>query len=253
MSTTVQPKERAPRAWGELGMRVLFSVLLLVAGYQLLAQSTFAWRLREDVPAGVNGLVFGLSALLAGLPLLLGRRYLGAYMLSGLVFAALGAYWWTAIPWEETITETNFTVPEPARVQDYLLVASPAFLAAAYVALSRWSRLRADLIGRGADKQQVRDAAAASFLGGAVALLATLAASAAFVVALALGLPEAAANALPAGVPAVVGSVLLVGGVLALLGHALRARRQADALRRPSGPEEGSESPERIPARRWPS
>lgn len=254
--------ERAPRAWGEIGLRVLFSALLLFAGYQLLAQSTFAWRLREDVPAGVGTIIFGFSAFFAFLPLLMGRRYLGAYLLSGLMFSALGAYWWTMIPWEEVVTETNFTITDPPRLQDYLLVASPAALAAAYVALSRWSRMRADLLGRGADVDQVRRAAAASFLGGAVALLAAAAASGAFVALLAAGLPQRAA-ALPAGVPVVVLSVLLVAGVLQLYGRRSRRGRAAAAtapaggggggVTRPSGRAEDSEAPVRSPARRWPS
>lgn len=235
-------------AWGDVMLRVLFSGLLLIASYQLLAQSTFAWRIREDVPTGVGGLIFGLSALFALGPLLFGRHYLDAFVVSAFTVTLLGAYWWTTIPWEELITETNFTVEGAPGPMDYLLIVSPAFLAVAYTALSRWSRVRTDLLTRGADSDQVRRAAAASFLGGAVALIAATATGAAFIGLLVLGVLQAAPDFF-AGVPGVVGAVIVIGLALALIGRRPRRAR----VKRPSGREARPEGQERTRARKWPS
>lgn len=241
-----------PRPWGERALRIVFALLLVGACYQLLAQSTFAWRLRNDVPYGVGGLVFGLALLLGLLPLALGRRYVGAYLASGFAATALGAYWWTTIPWEEVVTETNFNLETPPGPWEYLMVASPMFLAAAYVALSRWSTLRADLLARGADRREASRAAATSFLVGVLVLVATTAFAGAFAGLLMMGLlsgglPGAAVLSAPL---AVVLALVVMAGALLAYGRRLAVRRR---LRRPSSRGEGPASPERTRARRWPS
>lgn len=234
----------------DYGLRILFSVLLVGASFQLLAQSTFAWRLRNDAPGGAMALALGLSALAGVLPLASGRRYLRAYVVCATVVTLLGAYWWTTIPWEETITETNFNLEQPPTLWDHLMAASPAFLAVAYAALSGWSALRADMLSRGVDRAQADQAAAASFLGGGVALVAATAAAFVFIALLAGGLAQPRMMLpLPSVVSAVLG-VLVLGGALALLGR--RWPRLRD-LRRPSSRAEGPASPERSPAQKWPS
>jgi hypothetical protein len=251
----VRPAPKAPtpatrRPWADYGLRLLFSTLLALACFQLLAQSTFAWRMREDIPTGVGGIAAALAAILGFLPLAFGRRYLGAYVVCGGLAAALGAHWWSTIPWEELITETNFQTDQPPGLWDYAMVVSPAFLSVSYAALSRWSALRADLLARGAEPAQASQAAAGSFLGGALALVATSLAGGAFIALLLGGL---AAPRDLFGVPAVVGVVLaalVVAAAVALFGR--RWPRWRD-LRRPSSPEEGRAAPEQNPGQRWPS
>lgn len=157
------------RPWSAYALRILCSSLLFISGYLLLVNSTFALRLRNDVP--VHGIVIGVAAVLSFFPLLLGRRYLGGLLVSAFLLAGIGGYWWTTIPWDEFVKDSGFPATERPDLLDYALVASPAIIAAFYAAVSRPSLLRADLKNRGADLDEIRRAASVSFLSGAALLV----------------------------------------------------------------------------------
>lgn len=220
----------ASRPWSAYGLRILCSALMFGSGYVLLAQSTFALRLREDAPVGV--LVAGVAAFLAFLPLAFGRRYLGALIVSGFLLSGLGGYWWTTIPWDELIKESEFGLTTRPTLTDYALVASPAIVCAFYAAISRPSTLRADLKNRGADDDEIVRAASASFLSGATLLVACGALAALLWLLMANGLVFRAIAPLPVGVPA-----LIVVAALVVVAYALLARRLPRfRLERPSRP-----------------
>lgn len=184
---------RHARPWGDYLLRVVACFLLFVTGFGLLSTSTFALRMRNDIQPFVSGLngPQGISLVLAlalsFLPLLAGRRFLGMYLLSSFIMAGIGAYWWSGIAWDELITDSHFPATHPPGVMDFALVASPVFLAASYVAISRVSVVRADHKNRGVDPDEALRAAAATFLAGAVALVATTVMSLTFWLALADG------------------------------------------------------------------
>lgn len=208
----------ASRPWSAYALRVLCSVLMFGTGYTLLAQSTFALRLRDDAP--VTALVLVVAAFLSFLPLAFGRRYLGALLVGGFLLSGLGGYWWTTIPWDELIKESEFGLTTRPTLRDYALIASPAVVCAFYAVVSRPSVLRADLKNRGADDDEIRRAASASFLSGAVLLLACGALAALLWAFMANGLVFRASAPLPVGVPA-----LIVVSALVVVSYALLARR----------------------------
>ena len=190
------------RPWSAYALRILCSALLFVSGYALLSGSTFAYRIRDDVP--VQLIVIAISAFLSFLPILFASRYLGAFLVSGFILSGIGGYWWTTIPWDEFFKESNFAAGREPALLDYALVASPALIAAFYAAVSRASILRADLKNRGADADEVRRAASVSFLSGAALLL--LCGGLAFLLwaLMATGVVFAAVAPVPTGVPALV-------------------------------------------------
>lgn len=196
------------RPWGDYVLRILACLLLAVTGFILVAKSTFALRLRDDVPGGAQTVALALTAVLSLLPLAFRKRFLGAFLVSAFLLTGIGAYWWTTIPWDELVTESDFTAGTPPRTLDYALTLAPVFIAAFYAAVSRASILRADYLRRGADPDEARHAAAASFLAGAVALVLSTVMTAILVAALASG----AVQGLPGlvGVPALIVAALLV-------------------------------------------
>ncbi len=212
-------KQRRPYA--DYAARLLTCLLLFAAGYQLLARSPIAWRLREDVPGGVSGVLMIMAALVAFPPLLARKRFLGACLFASILLSAFGSHWWTRIQWEEVVTESNFALDATPRFNDYLLAMTPMVVTISYLALSSWSRIRADLLTREADRDQAAHAAASSFLNGSFSLVVSLAAGIAFAALLASGLlsygiPHAW------GVIAFVSAMVLVVGVVQLLGQDMR-------------------------------
>lgn len=205
---------KRPRPWGDYSLRVLACVLLLVTGYVLVSRSTFGLRLRDDVPpfipglGGAEGAALVLAAVLATLPLLMGKRFLGAFLVSAFILTGIGAYWWTTIPWDELVTESDFATPDAPGLQDHLLVLAPAFIAAFYACVSRASVLRADYLARGAESDEARRAAAASFLAGTAALVM----SSAMAGALMWMITRRELTGVPGlrGVPALVAAALLI-------------------------------------------
>lgn len=245
--------ERKRRPWGDYAFRVLACALLFVSAYGLLAQSTFAHRLRDD--AGVAGLsgaqaiALVLAAVLAFLPLLAPRRFLGAFLWSGGVATLVGAYWWTKVSWDELVSESNFNVMEPPGLADYVLVATPALIAVFYVAASRASRLKAEYRGRGVDERQVTRAACASYLHGVVVFLAVTAISLGFWAVLTSGALFGVFSLMPTGVPAIVlAAAALTAGIALGAG-----RLPTPKLTRPSKDGEGRGVLARIRGRRSPS
>lgn len=244
---------RSPRPWGDYATRILCCVLLFASGFTLIGNSTFAWRLRDDIsPTGVQGIAIGLSALLAFLPLAFGRRYLGALLVSGFLMSGMGAYWWTTIPWDELIKETDFTSTQPPGFLRYVHIASPAIVALLYVAASSASRMRADHVGRGVDEDEASHAAAASFLAGMGVIAVCMTLAMAMWSLLAAGTLQALGRAVPTGLPA----ILLAAGILA--GSYLLASRPwrpsgGPRVKRPSRSGAGRGVLARIRARRSPS
>lgn len=223
------------RPWSAYLLRILCSVLMFLSGYALLASSTFAYRLRDDVP--VQAILLALSAFLAFLPLAFGRRYLGALLVSAFLLSGIGAYWWTTIPWDEFFKESNFATEQKPRLMDYALVASPAIVCAFYAAVARASLLRADLTNRGADPDEVARAASASFLSGAVLLVVCGALAAALWTLMATGLVFVAVAPIPTGVPALILVAALVSVAWLLLSQrAPRSRPRAPARTGRDGP-----------------
>lgn len=244
---------RTPRPWGDYAFRVLACTLLFASAYGLLAQSTFAHRLRDD--AGVGGvsgaqaLALALAGVLAFLPLLAGRRFLGAFLWSGAFATVVGAYWWTKVSWDELVSESNFNVLEPAGLWDYVLVATPALIAIFYVAGSRASRLKAEYRARGVDPRQVTRAACACYLAGVAAFLAVTALSVAFWAVLGSGALFGVFSLMPTGIPAIVlAAAALTAGIALGAG-----RLPTPKLTRPSKDGEGRGVLARIRGRRSPS
>ena len=223
------------RPWSAYVLRILCSVLMFLSAYALLGSSTFALRMRGDFP--VLTIVLGLSAFLAFFPLLFGKRYLGALIASAFLVSGIGAYWWTTIPWDEFIKDSGFPTSSPARFVDYALVASPAVVCAFYAVVSRPSVLRADLKNRGADADEIRSAAAMSFLAGAALLVLCGALAAALWALMASGVAFRAIAPLPTGLPAIV-----LVAALCTVAYAIVARRLPRF--RPRGkPAAGSKAP----------
>lgn len=250
--------ERRTVPWGDYVLRVLASLLLFGSGFSLLAGSPFALRMRDDVPPivpgmeGVIGLALILSAVLAFLPLLFGRRFLGAFLVSSFALCGIGGYWWTLIPWDELLTESDFPAPYPPDWWRYAQVASPLVAALLYIVASRASRMRAEYRNRGADPAEVSNAAAASFLAGMGVLVATLALSGALWALLSSGLVLSPPSWVPRGIPAVVvASALLV--VAWGLSSPRVMRGAQDGLRRPWRAAAGRAARARSRARRSPS
>lgn len=227
------------RPWSAYALRLLCSGLLFVSGYLLLVESTFALRLRDDFP--VKLVVVAVAGILSALPLLVGRHYLGVFLVSGFLLSGIGGYWWTTIPWDAFIKDSGFPSDAPPGLMDYALVASPAILAAFYAAVSRASVLHADLRNRGADAHEVRRAAAASFVSAAALLALCGALSVALWSLMASGIVFTAASYIPRGVPALVIVAALVAvawGILTnRIGH--RASRSPRAPRKKSAPSAG--------------
>lgn len=245
----------APRPWGDYLFRLLACALLFGAAYGLLSQSTFALRLRDDAPGGSAALALALAAALALAPLLAGRRFLGAFLVSAFVASGVGAYWWTKVSWDELVSESDFNLREPAGFLDYVLVAAPVMLALFYVAAGRASRLKAEYRGRGVDPRQVTRAACVSYLAGVFVFLAVTGVSLGFWAVLASGALFGLASAMPTGVPAlVVAAALMTVGIA--LGSGRFPRRRTDApegLRRPSRGARGRAGRARSRAQRSPS
>lgn len=219
---TSKPTRHA-RPWGDYLLRGLASLLLFGSGFSLLATSTFALRMRDDVPALVPGLsgVEGLALLVAGvlaiIPLLFGRRFLGAFLASAFVLSGIGAYWWTLIPWDELVTESDFVTQTSPDWWRYFQVATPLVAAVLYVVASRASRMRAEYRNRGADANEVSQAAASSFLAGMGVLVVTLSFTGVLWQLLATGALLAPPDWVPRGVPALVLAAALVALAWALM------------------------------------
>lgn len=225
-----------PRPWGAYALRLLCSLLMFASGFALLAGSTFAMRMRPDVPGFVPGLsgpqsiALVLAAVLSLLPLLLGRRYLGALVVSAFLLSGLGAYWWTTVPWDELITASNFPTSQKPRLMDYALVASPAVIAGFYAVVSHASVLRADLRRRGAEREQAMRASCASFLAGAGLLVLGGAMTVGLWTLMASGAAFGLAPAGLRGVPAIIVASALVAVAYALV---MPRTRGGATLRRP--------------------
>lgn len=239
------------RPWGDYMLRVLSCALLFGSGFALAVGSTFALRMRDDVPGGPQMIAFLLASVLGFLPLLFGRRFLGAFLVSSFILSGVGAYWWTTVPWDELLTESNFpseTAPDWWR---YLLVASPLVIAVLYVAASRASRLSAEYRNRGANRGEVSRAACASFLAGMGSLVVVL--------SLASGLWWLLASRVLLDVPALVpdgaaaiaaAAAIIVAALWIARGHATGVRF---ALRHPWRAVAGLASRVRSRGRRSPS
>lgn len=259
MSRAAQPEAPTPRArpWGDYLLRGFCCLLLAVAGFSLVSTSTFAMRMREDIPGFVPGLdgaqsiALILAFLLAFVPLLARRRFLAAYLACSFVIAGLGAYWWTTIPWDELITESDFPSTGKPIIWDYLLVSLPALVACFYVVASRASQLKTDYRNRGAEPEESARAAAASYLAGVVAFLATVAMAFAMWALLNSGLLSKAYGMLPRGVPAIVLAAALLAVGYALLTGGKGGRRFR--LRRPWRAGEDHAARERSQAQKSPS
>ena len=214
--------------WSAYVLRVLCSVLLFLSGYALLAGSTFAYRLRGDVP--IQLIVIAMAGVLAFLPLAFGRHYLGMFLVSAFILSGIGAYWWTTIPWDEFVKENNFGSEQKARLLDYALVASPALVAGFYAAVSRASLLRADLKNRGADPDEIGRAASVSFLSGAALLVVCGALAFALWTLMSTGIVFAAVAPIPTGIPA-----LILVAALVAVAWAIFSRRVPRFRKKPEG------------------
>lgn len=226
MTTTAQASSkhtRQARPWGDYLLRGLACILLFGSGFSLLATSTFALRMRDDVPplvpglAGVEGLAVIIAAVLAFIPLLMGRRFLGAFLVSAFLLSGIGAYWWTLIPWDELITESDFVTQTSPDWWRYFQVATPLVAAVLYVVASRSSRMRAEYRNRGADPSEISHAAASSFLAGMGVLVVTLAFTGGLWQLLATGALLAPPPWVPRGIPALVMAAALVALAWALM------------------------------------
>lgn len=251
--------------WTDYALRVLCAGLMFVSGFLLLSMSTFALRMRNDIPGFVPGLdgpqslALVLSLALALLPLAMGRAYLGALAASAFVLSGLGGYWWTTIPWDELITASDFPASGRPTLLDYLLVASPALVLGFYAVASQHSRLRADLLNRGASRTQARRAACASFLSGAALFALTTALAGALWALMASG----AVFRVVAPIRGV--AAIVIASALGVVAYALIARRVRPddvkrlreevkpPVKRPSTDEGRRGVLARIRARRWPS
>lgn len=218
MAAIASPAMRTSRPWSAYALRLLCSGLLFASGYVLLAQSTFALRMRNDAPIGL--LILVVAAVLSFLPLLFGRRFLAAFLVSGFLLSGIGAYWWTTIPWDEFIRDNGFPAARAPRMLDYALIASPAIVAAFYAAVSRPSLLRADLRNRGADPEEISRASCVSFVSGAALLVFCGALATLLWGLMASGLVFAAIAPIPTGIPA-----LVIVAALVAVAWAIFARR----------------------------
>lgn len=249
-------RRKTARPWMDYALRILCCSLLFGSGYLLLSGSTFALRMRNDIPGFVPGLTgpqsiaLVLAVILAFAPLLSAKRFLARFTLSSFLFAGIGGYWWTTIPWDELITDSGFPAGTPPGLLDYALVASPAVLTAFYAVVSRPSRLRADLLNRGAEPSEVSRAAAASFLAGAALLVVCSALAFGLWTLMASGAIFDAVAPLPTGVPAIVLAAALLAVAYALLSGRVSLR---GGLRRPSSNAERRGVLARIRARKSPS
>lgn len=223
---------KRPVAWGDYASRLLACALLFGSSFALLAQSTFAFRMRNDVPLtvsgmdGVHSLAFVLALALALVPLVAGPAFLRALLVCGWIASGIGSYWWTTVPWDELITDSNFPAQgfDPS-LMDYVLAAGPALIATLYVILARVSRVRKECKERGVDHDEATRAAAAAFLTGAAALACSLAFAGALWALLATGALRTAARAVPVGVPAILLAAALGGGAWILLSKRVRVPR----------------------------
>jgi hypothetical protein len=245
--------QKKHRPWGDYAFRVVACMLLFASAYGLLAQSTFAHRLRDDAGmggvSGAQAIALALAGVLAFLPLLAGKRFLGAFLWSAAVPTIVGAYWWTKVSWDELVSESNFNVMEPAGLWDYVLVATPALIAIFYVAASRASRLKAEYRGRGVDERQVTRAACACYLAGVVVFLAVTGLSIAFWAVLTSGALFGVFALMPTGVPAIVLAAAALTAAIALGA----GRLPTPKLTRPSKDAEGHGAQGRTRARKSPS
>lgn len=230
------------RPWGDYGLRVLACLMLGVTGYVLVAQSTFGLRLRDDVPGGVQTVAIVLTTVLSLLPLAFRKRFLGAFLVSAFLLTGIGAYWWTTVPWDELVTESDFTAGRPPKPLDYALSMAPVFIAAFYAAVSRASVLRADYLRRGADADEARRAAAASFLAGATALVLSTAMTGLLVAALATGAVQGVRGLV--GLPAIV-----LAGLVIVLAYVFGSGSYVVGRRASGGGGSPSRAAEAKPAR----
>lgn len=208
----------ARRPWTSYALRVLCCVLMFLSGYALLSGSTFALRMRGDLP--VKSIVVVLAGFFAFFPLARPRHYLRWLIVAAFVFTLIGGYWWTTIPWDELIKDSGFPTAQKPTLIDFALVATPAIVVAFFVVASRPSIMHADLRARGADADEALAAAAVSFLAGAVLLVICGALAIAMWLFMSAGLASALAAPIPRGVPA-----LIVVGALGTLSYAILARR----------------------------
>lgn len=154
---------------------------LAAAGYALLSRSTFAARLRDDVPALVPGLTgpesvaLALGLMLGFLPMWSERQRLPLYLVAAFLLSGIGAYGWTGVPWDELITEGNFNVAGAPLLRHFALVSLPAALVGAELALARTSGMLDDQLARGADRPEALAAARASRAGALAFTLACMA------------------------------------------------------------------------------
>lgn len=219
-------RRRKARPWMDYALRLVACIVMAAVGYLLLSQSTFILRMRNDVPAFVPGLDgphsigLVLAVALSLMPLLAGRRFLGGLMVSAFILSGIGAYWWTLIPWDELITESDFPVTTPPVFGDYVLIALPAVVIAMYVVASRASRLLADAKNRGIDRHEAMKAAAMSYLAGVGSLVAALVGATALWVAMSSGALTTGIRGLPTGMPA-----LLAAAALVVLAWAIGGRK----------------------------
>lgn len=206
------------RPWTAYSLRLLSCGLLFATGYVLLAGSTFAMRMREDMPSTLFAIV--LAAMLSFVPLLFASRFLSVFLASAFLMSGIGGYWWTTIPWDEFVKDSGFPARTPPGILDYLLVASPPLIGAFYAITSRASHLMSDLKNRGADTHEIHRAAGTSFLSGAALLvLCTLFAGGLWAL-MATGVVFQAVAPIPTGVPA-----LILVAALITVAYALIARR----------------------------
>jgi len=168
----------------ERTVRVVASIGLFLSATHLLMRSTFRMRLRDDIPAilpgvsGVESAILVLGLILAIVPLLAGRRFVPAFLMSAFIATGLGAYWWTRVPWDELITESDFATTSPPGLLDFLLVASPLLVFAAAWALIAPLRQAADWTARGVDAAEAERTGRSSTTAGALLVVAALAAPA---------------------------------------------------------------------------
>lgn len=261
-ATPARSARRVRRPWGDYALRVLACALLFAGGFSLLAGSPFALRMRDDIPSfvpglsGVHSLALLLAFLLGFLPLLFGKRYLGAFLVSSFLVAGIGGYWWSLITWDELVTESDFHATTAPDWWRYFQVSTPLIAAVLYVVASRASRMRAEYRNRGADPEEVSHAAAGSFLAGMGSLVVTLALAAGLWQLLASG----ALTGRPAWVPTGAPAVLLAAAAIGLAAWLLSSRRRgpdgvdaAGVLRRPWTAAKGRAARARSRARRSPS
>lgn len=186
--------------------RVAASLGLFAVTFVLLDRSPFRSRLREDVPSvvpglpGVEGLVLVAALVLATAPLLAGRRFVGAFLVSSFFASGIGAHWWTLLPWEDLVKESRFPGAEPPGLTGYLMVASPILILAAYCAVAAPLRMLADWEARGVDPSEAVRAAQGTAAAGVAALGGSLVLVVVMWFALSRGVQTVLVGVLPGGV-----------------------------------------------------